>query len=315
MPAVPLPLARAFLHPYYRLALHHRLPWSAQRALLNSVARFQPLPSGTRVDTLALGERRAERISVGSESRPDADGGAVLYLHGGGFTVGSVRTHRSLAAYLAREIRRPVYLLDYRLAPEHPFPAALDDAVAAFDALAETRHRGDSIALAGDSAGGCIALAAAQRLTARRSGGPAALVLLSPWANPGLSAPRSRDLVVSRRWGIACAAAYLGSGDPTDPGYAPALGRMVGLPPTYLFTSTRELLYDQCLNLAAGLQDAGVRLNFVESRDLWHAAQAQAALVKQAAESLRDVGAFLTRNWQTGEFSNSPTFSPRSPGE
>jgi acetyl esterase/lipase len=88
----------------------------------------------------------------------------VLYLHGGGFTTGSPATHRSLAAHLAREIRRPVYLLDYRLAPEHPCPAALDDTVAAFDALTRVAN---SVALAGDSAGGGLALAAAQVLAAR----------------------------------------------------------------------------------------------------------------------------------------------------
>lgn len=291
---IPLPIVRALLHPYYRLTFHHRMPWSVQRALLNAATRLQPLPAGTSVRTLLLGDRPAERISVGPTAGPEA----VLYLHGGGYTVGSIATHRSLAAHLAREIHRPVYLLDYRLAPEHPYPAALEDAVSAFDALTDVAgHTPDSIALAGDSAGGGIALAAAQWLTAHRAERPAALALISPWTDPNLKAERHRDLVVNRTWGFACAAAYLGNGDPSDPRYAPLLGPLTGLPPTYIYTSTRELLYSQCRHLAESLRLAGVRIRYVESPTLWHAAQAQAGLVREAAESLRDIGGFLTTNW------------------
>jgi len=294
MPTLPLPVVRAMLRPYYRLTFHHRMPWATQRALLNAAARCQPLPAGTTVHRLTLGDRRGERISVGPTTGP----GAVLYLHGGGYTVGSIATHRSLAAHLAREIRRPVYLLDYRLAPEPPYPAALEDAVSAFDALAGfTDHPAESIALAGDSAGGGIALAAAQWLTAHRPHPPAALALISPWTDPNLRSERDRDLVVNRRWGFACAAAYLGNGDSSDPRYAPLSGSMAGLPPTYVFTSTHELLYSQCLQVAVSLRRAGVRMRYVESPTLWHAAQAQAGLVTAAAESLRDIGEFLTTTW------------------
>lgn len=294
MPTIPLPLMRAMLHPFYRLTFHHRLPWSVQRALLNAFAVSQPLPSGTTRHRLTLGGRPAERVGVG----PRAGAGAVLYLHGGGYTVGSIRTHRSLAAHLARETGRRVYLLDYRLAPEHAFPAAVQDAVSAFDALAGGADGlSGPIVLAGDSAGGGIALAAAQWLTTRGTGRPAALALLSPWTNPGVAAEHHRDLVVNRPWGLACAAAYLGGGDPADPRYAPRLGKLDGLPPTYLFVGTRELLYPQCADLAAALHGAGVPLRYVESPTLWHAAQAQAGLVRPAAESLTDIAGFLAPIW------------------
>jgi len=294
MPAFPLPLVRAMLSPYYRFTFYHRMPWRVQRALLNAVALSQPLPAGTTRLRMTLGGRPAERITVGSA----AGTGAVLYLHGGGYTVGSIGTHRSLAAHLARAIGRPVYLLDYRLAPEHPFPAAMQDAVSAFDELAAGGGHGTgSIVLAGDSAGGGMALAAAQWLVARGTQRPAALVLLSPWANPGLVAERRRDLVVNRSWGLACAAAYLGGGDPADPRYAPLLGKLDGLPPTYLFVGTSELLHSQCAELAASLRGAGVPLHYEESPTLWHAAQAQAGLVRQAAESLQDIARFLAPVW------------------
>lgn len=291
---LPLPLVRAALHPFYRATFHHRMPWRAQRALLNAAARLQPLLPGTSVGTLLLGGRPTERIDVAAG--PVA--GAVLYLHGGGYTVGSPASHRSLAAHLARHTGRPVYLLDYRLAPEHPFPAALEDTLAAFAALtAAEGHAPGSIVLAGDSAGGAIALAAAQQLVAGQGQRPCALVLISPWANPAEVAERRRDLVVSRQWGLACAAAYLGDGDPSDPRYVPHAGPLAGLPPTYLHTNTRELLYGQCRDLAVSLRRSGVPLRYVESPSLWHAAQAQAGLVREAAESLRDIAAFLTENW------------------
>jgi len=289
---LPLPLARAILHLCYRLTFHHRVPWSVQRTLLNTVARLQPLPPGTSVVPLRLGTRPAERVSAGAAGGT----GAVLYLHGGGYTVGSPRTHRSLAAHLSREVRRPVYLLDYRLAPEHPCPAAVDDTTAAYEALAAAEgHALDTIVIAGDSAGGGIALAATQQLGPGKR--PAALVLISPWTNPAEVADRHRDLVVNRPWGLACAAAYLGAGDSSDPRYAPQSGVLTGLPPTYLHTNSRELLYSQCRGLAASLRRAGVPLRYVESPVLWHAAQAQAGLVRAAAASVRDIGDFLTAVW------------------
>jgi acetyl esterase/lipase len=291
---LPLPLARMMLHPYYRLTFHHRVPWRVQRALLNVVAGLQPLPRGTSVVPLRLGGRPAERVDV--DVSPGA--GAVLYLHGGGYTVGSLATHRSLAAHLSRATRRPVYTLAYRLAPEHPCPAAVEDTTAAFDALtAAEGHAAGTVALAGDSAGGGIALAAAQHLGTDRGRQPAALVLVSPWANPGVVAEGHRDLVVNRAWGLACAAAYLGAGDPADPRYAPQSGDLTGLPPTYLHTNTRELLYAQCVGLAVSLRRAGVPLRYVESPALWHAAQAQAGLVREAAASVQDIGDFLTAVW------------------
>lgn len=178
LPTLPLPLARVLLHPGFRLAFHHRLPYAAQRALLNGFARLQPLPPDTSVQALHLGGRPAERVTVG----PTSGTGAVLYLHGGGHTVGSPATHRSLAAHLAREIRRPVYLPDYRLAPEHPCPASTQDALAAFDALTTSEgHAPDTIVLAGDSAGGAVALAAAQLLASDPGRRPAA----SSWSPPG----------------------------------------------------------------------------------------------------------------------------------
>ncbi|MEU7769295.1 alpha/beta hydrolase [Nocardia sp. NPDC049190] len=289
---LPLPLARAVLHPIFRVTLNPRLPFPMQRRLLDMSSRAQLLPARTVVQPLRLGGRPAERIGFANTSAH----GAVLYLHGGGYTVGSTTTHRSLAARLAHDTGCAVYALDYRLAPEHPFPAALDDAESAFlELVSSTGYRPDQIAVSGDSAGGGLSLALARRLIARHQTTPAALGLIAPWADPNRIPDRDRDLVTNKRWSRTCAAAYLGDGDPADPGYAPLTGELRGLPPTYVQVDVGELLHGQCVELVAALRAAGVQVRYSESTGLWHVAQLQAALVAPAAAALRELAEFLRK--------------------
>ncbi|MET8652062.1 MULTISPECIES: alpha/beta hydrolase [Nocardia] len=296
---IPLPLARAVLDPVFRVILNDRLPFAAQRVLMDVMSRAQPVPDDTVVRRLRLAGRPAERITSASTAIDGpraraADSGAILYLHGGGYTVGSLTTHRSLAARLAHGTDCPVYVLDYRLAPEHPFPAALDDAETAFlELVREKGHRPERIAIAGDSAGGGLTLATAQRLVADHGLTPAALGLIAPWSDPNLIPDRERDLVVNRPWSRSCAAAYLGAGDGDVSGYAPLRGELHGLPPTYLQVDEGEMLYDQCLTLEAALRDAGVHVRFSRTRGLWHVAQLQAGLIGAAAAEVRELADFL----------------------
>ncbi|MGW4719524.1 alpha/beta hydrolase [Nocardia sp. NPDC004260] len=287
---LPLPLARAVLNPIFRVTLNKRLPFTVQRRLLDVTSRAQLLPAGAVVRPVHLGGRPAERIDFADTS----EHGAVLYLHGGGYAVGSVATHRSLAARLARDVGCAVYVLDYRLVPEHPFPAALDDAEAAFlELVATSGLRPDQIAVSGDSAGGGLSLALAQRLIARHGQTPAALGLIAPWADPNEIPERDRDLVINRPWSRACAAAYLGDGDSADPAYAPLTGELRGLPPTYVQVDVSELLHRQCVALVAALREAGVHVRCTESKGLWHVAQLQAALAAPAAAALCELAEFL----------------------
>ncbi|WP_336085816.1 alpha/beta hydrolase [Nocardia sp. SSK8] len=299
---IPLPIVRAVLDPVFRVTLHARLPIAAQRALLDAVSLLQPVPDGSIVQRLRLGGRPAERVIAetaipGSRTHavpPERAAGAILYLHGGGYVVGSLATHRSLVAQLARESACAVYSLDYRLAPEHPFPAGLDDAEAAFlDLVENVGYRPEQICVAGDSAGGGLALALAQRLLARHGIAPAALGLIAPWVDPTQVPSRDRDLVINRAWSQACAAHYLGDAAVTEAGYAPLLGELIGLPPTYVQVDVSELLHDQCQQLVSALRGAGVHVRFSETRGLWHVAQLQAALVTEAAQALSELAEFL----------------------
>ncbi|MGW4632353.1 alpha/beta hydrolase fold domain-containing protein [Nocardia sp. NPDC004415] len=299
---IPLPIVRAVLDPVFRVTLNARLPIAAQRALLDAVSLLQLVPDGSIVQRLQLGGRPAERVIAetaipGSRTHavpPERAAGAILYLHGGGYVVGSLATHRSLVAHLARESACAVYSLDYRLAPEHPFPAGLDDAEAAFlDLVDNVGYRPEQICLAGDSAGGGLALALAQRLLARHGIAPAALGLIAPWVDPTQVPTKDRDLVINRAWSQACAAHYLGDAAVTEAGYAPLLGDLLGLPPTYVQVDVSELLHDQCRQLVTALRGAGVHVRFSETRGLWHVAQLQAALVTEAARALSELAEFL----------------------
>ncbi|MEV5650351.1 alpha/beta hydrolase [Nocardia sp. NPDC052254] len=295
--SLPLPVARAILHPMFRFAMHSRLPFTLQRALLDAGSVLQTLPGGTRVDRMRLGGRPAERVTAAGAT----GSGAVLYLHGGGYTIGSPATHRSLAAHLARDIGCAVHVPDYRLAPEHPCPAALDDAEAAFLELVSTGLAPEHIAVSGDSAGGGLALALAQRLRDRHDIRPAALGLIAPWADPNELPGRARDLVINTPWSRMCAAAYLGDGDPLDSGYAPLLGDLRGLPDIYVQVDAGELLHDQCVRLVDALRAAEVPVRFSVTRGLWHVSQLQASLVEPAAAAARELAEFLGESLQPAQ--------------
>jgi acetyl esterase/lipase len=284
---LPRRLVMANLAPFYRVAFGTRVPLATRRRLLESAARSQPLPAGTVVRPITLGGRPAERITVGATVRQRT----VLYLHGGGYTLCSPATHRSLAAFLARETGAEVYVPDYRLAPEHPYPAALDDALAAYLELAGELDR--PAAIAGDSAGGGLAAATAVRLAAQGVH-PPALALLSPWTDPNDDATiRQRDLVVNVAQGRFGAAAYGAGVDPHDPGFAPMYADLSGLPPTLVHVAPSELLYEQVLRFVDRLHAADVDVTLRELPGLWHAGHAQAGIVREARDAVADVGAFL----------------------
>ncbi|WP_182348146.1 alpha/beta hydrolase [Tomitella gaofuii] len=299
MPAFTLPprLVETALRPVYRTILNDRMPVAGQRRLLDLASVVQPVVRGVRRDAVDLGGRPAERFTAvppaGGGTAP-ADTAAVLYLHGGGFVTGSPRTHRPLTARLARDTGAAVHSLDYRLAPEHPYPAAVDDAEAAFADLA--RQYGDdtaSIAVAGDSAGGGIAAALARRLL-DRGDRPAALVLIAPAVDPGADpAMMTEDAVLRRGWIRFACDAYRGAAPAGDPGFAPLHADTRGFPPTYVQVGAREMLHDHAVRYVRSLRENGVDVTFDVSPVLWHVAQLQSGLVRQAAESVDAIAAFL----------------------
>jgi monoterpene epsilon-lactone hydrolase len=287
---LPRPLVVAMSVPVYRCALNHRVAPRWGRPILDASAVLLRVPAGTCVQHVTLGGRPAERVTVGASERPRA----ILYLHGGGYTIGSPRLYRALAAYLARSSGAVVYTLDYRLAPEHVYPAALDDAVAAFrDLVAVCGYPPGRIALAGDSAGGGLTVATARVLTDEGLR-PAGFGLLSPWTDPvEEDMPVRRDRVTNVAWGRTSAAAYRGTADRSDPGYAPMYARLDGLPPMLIHCGVGEMLQEQITKFAARATSAGVEVQLVELPRLWHSGHVLAGMLREATDAVQDVGAFL----------------------
>jgi acetyl esterase/lipase len=274
--------------------MYHRVPIRIGRRILDSAGLVMRVPRGTVVQHVTLGARHAERVSVGATERPRA----VLYLHGGGYSVGSARLYRACAAHLAQASGAVVYTLDYRLAPEHPFPAALDDAVAAFHDLAVSQGYGaEHVAIAGDSAGGGLAVAAA-RVLVDAGTRPAALALMSPWTDPmDEDFLQSRDFVINVRWGRASAAGYRRETDPRHPGFAPLHGRLDGLPPMLVHCSTAEMLHPQIIRFTDAVKQAGGDVHLTARDDWWHSIHVLAGTLREASAAVEDVGAYLRERW------------------
>ncbi|MER5539567.1 alpha/beta hydrolase [Streptomyces mirabilis] len=292
---LPRPVMRAVVRLTVRPVLGPTMPVRWQRRLANLLNHFAVLPRGTQLVAVDLGNCPAERVSG-----PSADHDrAVLYLHGGGYTVGSATTHRALAAHLTAAVGVPVYVLDYRLAPEHPYPAAVDDAAAAYRALLDAGFDPQRLTVAGDSAGGGLALALMLRLRETDVPLPAALALISPWVDLTLDHVRDnrRDPLLRASWLRACAARY--GGDRTDmrtPGISPLYADLIGLPPMLVHSADDEILLADVERLVERAKAAGVPVVYRRLERMWHVAHLHAGLVTASTAAVREIGAFLRRS-------------------
>jgi epsilon-lactone hydrolase len=227
-------------------------------------------------------------------------GRAVLYFHGGGYGSGSAERFRSLSSHLARATRARVLAVDYRLAPEHPFPAALDDAAAALRFVRSSGHAPDQVALIGDSSGGGLVLGA---LVALRDAGepmPATAVCLCPWTDltlSGDSVATNADLdpMVSASTLGLMADAYLGDRDRRTPTASPLFADLAGLPPLLLQVAAGELLVDDARRLAQRATDAGVEVTLEVWDDVFHVWHSFADLLPEARDAIAGVGAHVDR--------------------
>jgi monoterpene epsilon-lactone hydrolase len=232
-----------------------------------------------------------------ANGRPDE---AILHLHGGWFSLGSAKGYRNLVAQIAARAGARAFIADYRLAPEHPFPAATDDALASYRALAASGVR--RIAITGDSAGGNLALVLASRVTGEAVPNGAALVgvvVLSPVTDLTLSGATYQtradaDPLFTRPEVAELVHSYLGSADAKQPLASPLFGRLSGMPPTRIHVGDDEVLLDDSLRFVERAAAAGVDAR----ADVWmgmaHGFPASVGRLKAAAESLDAIGAFLT---------------------
>jgi acetyl esterase/lipase len=259
-------------------------------------------PPGTEIELIEFDGFDAEWIH-GPEV---GDDGALLYLHGGGYCIGSVNTHRSLAARLSAASGLAVLLPGYRLAPEHPHPAAVDDAVAGYRWLLDRGFVAPQLAVAGDSAGGGLTLAA---LLALREDDPdllpGAAALLSPWTDltqtsPSTTQNAGRDPIVDKAGLDQYAAWYASGADLRAPGLSPRFADLDGLPPLLIQVAEPEILLDDATGTAAAAEAAGVDVTLEVWPELFHVWHASAGLTPEGDEAVGVVGRYLAERLDLG---------------
>jgi epsilon-lactone hydrolase len=262
------------------------------------IARFERWmpkpPAGTDVQRGVLGGIAARRVAT-LESCPMRH---ILFLHGGGYVVGSPDLYRHITWRFALAARARVAAIDYRLAPEHPFPAALDDAVAAWRGLLDEGADPRQTAVIGDSAGGGLALALCLRLRDAGTPLPAAIVALSPWTDLALTGASLRqnaaaDPMQNAASLPAVVSGYLAGADPRNPFASPLYGDLAGLPPSLIQVGSDEILRDDAVRMAERMRVAGCEV----ALEIWprmpHVWHVFAPMIPEALRAIARIGAFI----------------------
>jgi monoterpene epsilon-lactone hydrolase len=269
--------------------------WPTQRARFDALSSLLPPVEGFEAEPARLGGIAGEWVRGKQVRRVDA---AVLYLHGGGYAIGSPKSHRHMLGPLSADSGLPIFAADYRLAPEHPFPAAVDDAVAAYKGLLDSGIAADKLAIAGDSAGGGLTVAT---LVAARDKGlpmPACAVPISPWVDLGQGGESyrsraKRDPIVKKEPMDVMAAQYLGGADPKTPLASPLFADLKGLPPLLIQVGTEEALQDDAIALKARAEAAGVEVSFESWGGMIHVWHIFHPILSEGRDAIARIASYL----------------------
>jgi epsilon-lactone hydrolase len=262
---------RTLVNQVFHATFQPTAPLETRRAQYEALMSRGHLPPNVQVQAVTAGTRPAEWVSAAGAASEKV----LLYLHGGGYQLGSCQAYRLLAATLSQVIGWRLLVLDYRLAPEHPFPAAVEDATAAYSWLLATGIKPEQIMLAGDSAGGGLALATLISLRDAGAALPAGALLFSPWTDLALTgtswqANEEQDFLVSRAFSLEQRQAYLGERDPRTPLASPLYADLRGLPPLLIQVGSEEVLLDDATRLAERARAAGVKVTLHIAEGMWH---------------------------------------------
>lgn len=265
-----------------------------KRSVIDATSSDRLDDVGVTREPVELGGVAVERLLVPDRAR-DA---VVVFLHGGGYVASSIASHRDRAGRIALAAGCDGVIVDYRLAPEHPFPAGLDDALAVCRAVQASDR---PVLLAGDGAGGGLALAATLALRDAGEPLPLAAVCISPWVDLTLSAPSLRTRAARDPFAHlddlpACVDAYLAGADPHDPLASPLFADLLGLPPLLVQVGSDEILFDDALRLAERAAAMGVPTVFEEWIGMFHTWHAYPGALEAADAAIAHAGAFLSRH-------------------
>ena len=260
--------------------------WPERRAGMEAAVAVFPLAEGVMLTPV-----NANGVACEWQGRADApDDAAILYLHGGGYAIGSIATHRSMTTAIAAQFKGRVLSVDYRLAPEHPCPAAIEDALSAYRYLLDQGINGRRIVIAGDSAGGGLTIATLQAIREAGLPAPAGGWVLSPWVDLTVTsatmASKDADLMITAEGLNEYAAAYAPGGDVKDPRATPLHGALAGLPPLLIQVGTSERLLDDAMTLAreAAAENVHVTLEAVPGQP--HVFQMFAPMLSEGRDAI-----------------------------
>ena len=268
--------------------------------IAQSRARFEK----TAVFLGGAPDAKVEKVDAGGVPSewvmaPGCDTGrAILYLHGGGYAIGSLNTHRRLAYDISAASAAKVLLIDYRLAPEHPFPAAIDDAAAAWRWLLQQGFAANRLAIAGDSAGGGLTIATLVNLRDKKLGLPACAVAISPWVDleglgNSITTRSAQDPMVQKDGLLWMAKMYLNGKDPRTPLAAPLHADLKGLPPTLVQVGTAETLLDDAIRIAEKMHAAGVDARLAIWPNMLHVFPLFAPVLSEGRDGCIEIGTFI----------------------
>jgi epsilon-lactone hydrolase len=273
------------------------LTTAERRAQYERAEKVFPTPADVKVERVNAPAASAEWLRPPSA----APGRVVLYLHGGGYVIGSPRSHRHLAAAIAAAAEASALLLDYRLAPEHPYPAAVEDATAAYRWLLDQAVAPEHIVIAGDSAGGGLTVATLLALREARVPLPAGGVCISPWVDltcggASYETKAAADPIVRRAGVEEMARAYLGATPPRTPLASPLFADLRGLPPLLIHVGTDEVLLDDAVQLAERAKRAGVEVTLEIYDRMIHVWHWFLPMLDEAQTAVDTIGRFVRRH-------------------
>ena len=267
------------------------------RAGFEQMAAMFPVEADVKCEPVSAGGVKSEWVTA-----PGADAGrAILYLHGGGYVIGSINTHRSLAGRLSRASKARVLVIDYRLAPEHPHPAAVEDAVAAYRWMLAQGLKPSRIAVSGDSAGGGLTFATLVAIRDAKLPMPAAAAPISPWVDmegtgESMTTKAAVDPMVQKAPLLGMAAAYLGGKDPRTPLAAPLYADLSGLPPLLIQVGTAETLLDDASRMAERAKKAGVNVTYEPWENMVHVWHLFAPILDEGKQAIDRIGEFVQKH-------------------
>lgn len=265
---------------------------------MEKATKMSFLPAKTKVDHLSYSNISAELVSGKNANEEHV----ILYLHGGGYNTGSPNTHREFAAHVSNASCAKVLLPDYRLAPENPFPAALEDALTSYKWLIDNGFSSEKIAIAGESAGGGLTLATCLSIRDNGDTLPSSVTCISPWTDLEMTGESVKTLEeIDPMLNLASikimASNYIDTNDPRSPLISPLHADFKDFPPMLIHVGSDEMLFDDSRSVAEMAKQVGVDLTFKIYEDMWHFFHVFYKLMPEAKAAVKEVGVFIQKNF------------------